>query len=93
MSELRNKILTFRDKLDLPPCNVSASVLQVAFWYLLYFSYLYFRSGKKKCFVLSDDDILQLVIVSVKDLHKLYPDIVAKNSMSETKGTSMNQVK
>ncbi|XP_017221202.1 uncharacterized protein At4g04980 [Daucus carota subsp. sativus] len=60
MSELRNKILTFRDKLDLPPCNVSASVLQ-------------------------------LVIVSVNDLHKLYPDVVAKNSMSETKGTSMNQ--
>lgn len=35
----------------------------------------------------------QLVIVSVKDLHKLYPDIVPKNTMSETKGTSMNQVK
>ncbi|KAK1378825.1 Phosphoinositide-binding clathrin adaptor, N-terminal [Heracleum sosnowskyi] len=60
MSELRSKIMTFRDKLDLPPCNALASVLQ-------------------------------LVIVSVNDLHKLYPDVVPKHLMSETKGTSMNQ--
>lgn len=60
MTEVRKKILTFRDLLGLPPCTGSAS-------------------------------ILKLVMLTMKDLHKLYPDIVPRNSMSETEGTSMNQ--
>lgn len=52
-----------------------------------------FRKLKNIGVVLINDNDLQLVIVSVNDLHKLYPDIVLKHSMSETKGTSMNQVK
>ncbi|KAK2969844.1 hypothetical protein RJ640_030153 [Escallonia rubra] len=60
MMELRAKILTFRDLLDLPPCVGSASVME-------------------------------LVIGTVKDLHKMFPDTITSISMSETEGTPMRQ--
>ncbi|XP_018860716.2 uncharacterized protein At4g04980 isoform X1 [Juglans regia] len=58
--ELRNKILSFRDILDLPPCDGSAS-------------------------------INELLICTMEDLQKLYPEIISSNRLSEIKGTSMDQ--
>ncbi|KAF7115933.1 hypothetical protein RHSIM_RhsimUnG0043100 [Rhododendron simsii] len=60
MAELRTKVLTFRDLIDLPPCVGSASANE-------------------------------LVINTLKDLHTMYPDIVPKNSMSESEGTPIHQ--
>ncbi|CAK9152492.1 unnamed protein product [Ilex paraguariensis] len=56
MTELKKKIMTFRDLLDLPPCAGSASMTE-------------------------------LVIGTVKDLHKLYPKAIQSISMSETEAT------
>ncbi|KAG6641171.1 uncharacterized protein At4g04980 [Carya illinoinensis] len=58
--ELRNKILSFRDILDLPPCHGSAS-------------------------------INELLICTMEDLQKLYPEIISSNRLSEINGTSMDQ--
>ncbi|KAL5730183.1 hypothetical protein ACHQM5_003035 [Ranunculus cassubicifolius] len=59
--ELRKKILTFRDMIDLPPCDDHGS-------------------------------INELVIGTVRDLHKLYPKVVPRISMSEIEGGSTHQV-
>uniref|UniRef100_A0A5B7B8E3 Uncharacterized protein n=1 Tax=Davidia involucrata TaxID=16924 RepID=A0A5B7B8E3_DAVIN len=59
-TELREKILTFRDLIDLPPCVSSASVNE-------------------------------LVIGTVKDLHKLYPDTIPTNTSMSEMETSINQ--
>ncbi|KAA8515295.1 hypothetical protein F0562_018475 [Nyssa sinensis] len=60
MTELRKKILTFTDLIDLPSCIGSAS-------------------------------LNELLIGTVKDLHKLYPDIICRISTSEMEGISTNQ--
>ncbi|XAR59137.1 hypothetical protein NMG60_11014800 [Bertholletia excelsa] len=59
MVELRKKLLTFRDLMDLSPCISSSSTHE-------------------------------LVKMTTEDLCKLYPDIVPRNSMSETQETSIH---
>ncbi|KAL3522230.1 hypothetical protein ACH5RR_015064 [Cinchona calisaya] len=61
MTDIRNKILTFRDLLDLSPCVGSASVNELLIW-------------------------------TLKDLHRLYRSIKPSTSMSEMEGASMSQV-
>ncbi|XP_059439857.1 uncharacterized protein At4g04980 [Corylus avellana] len=60
LMELRKKIMTFRDILDLPPCDGSAS-------------------------------INELVMGTIQDLQKLYPEIMPCNRLSEIKGASIDQ--
>ncbi|PIA30676.1 hypothetical protein AQUCO_05400050v1 [Aquilegia coerulea] len=59
--ELRKKILTFRDIIDLPPCD-------------------------------DHGPINELVSGTVEDLHKLYPKVVPRISMSELTEASTHQV-
>ncbi|KAJ8761653.1 hypothetical protein K2173_004429 [Erythroxylum novogranatense] len=61
MVELRKKIFSFRDIIDLPPCNGSAT-------------------------------INELVLVTMKDLHKLFPETIPRNHILETKGASIDKV-
>ncbi|XP_062162974.1 uncharacterized protein At4g04980-like isoform X2 [Alnus glutinosa] len=60
LMELRKKIMTFRDIIDLPPCDGSAS-------------------------------INELVMGTMQDLQKFYPEIMPSNRLSETKGVSVDQ--
>nr|GMC83852.1 uncharacterized protein At4g04980 [Ipomoea batatas] len=60
MTELRNKVLTFRDLLDLSPCIGSASVNQ-------------------------------LLVLTLKDLYKLYPSIKPRIRQSEIEEAEMHQ--
>ncbi|GKC14158.1 formin-like protein 5 isoform X1 [Tanacetum coccineum] len=57
--ELRKKIMSFREFLDLPPCTTSSS-------------------------------IIELVKETVKELHKLHPNVVQCNSISDSEG-AMNK--
>ncbi|PWA61136.1 hypothetical protein CTI12_AA377140 [Artemisia annua] len=57
--ELRKKIMSFREFLDLPPCTISSS-------------------------------IIELVKETVKELHKLHPNVVKCNSITDSEG-AMNK--
>ncbi|XP_061982779.1 uncharacterized protein At4g04980-like [Populus nigra] len=61
MMELRKKIITFRDIIDLPPFDGSLS-------------------------------INELVMGTMKDLHKFYPEIIPSSQLSEVKGASIDKV-
>ncbi|XVF25847.1 hypothetical protein REPUB_Repub13aG0249200 [Reevesia pubescens] len=61
MMELRKKIVTFRDVIDLPPCNTSVSTDQ-------------------------------LLLGTLKDLHKFYPESIPHYSGSELKELSLDKV-
>lgn len=60
MTDLRAKVLTFRDLTDLPPCLTSASPIE-------------------------------LLIITLNDLHKMYPDLVPTYSFSDVKGMPADQ--
>uniref|UniRef100_A0A6N2LD30 Hydroxyproline-rich glycoprotein family protein n=1 Tax=Salix viminalis TaxID=40686 RepID=A0A6N2LD30_SALVM len=59
--ELRKKIITFRDIVDLPPFDGSLS-------------------------------INELVMGTMRDLHKFYPEIIPSSQLSEIKGSSIDKV-
>ncbi|KAJ6402045.1 hypothetical protein OIU84_014173 [Salix udensis] len=61
MMELRKKIITFRDIVDLPPFDGSLS-------------------------------INELVMGTMRDLHKFYPEIIPSSQLSEIKGSSIDKV-
>ncbi|KAJ6767143.1 hypothetical protein OIU79_022996 [Salix purpurea] len=61
MMELRKKIITFRDIVDLPPFDGSLS-------------------------------IYELVMGTMRDLHKFYPEIIPSSQLSEIKGSSIDKV-
>ncbi|KAI9395843.1 hypothetical protein POPTR_004G038400v4 [Populus trichocarpa] len=61
MMELRKKIITFRDIIDLPPFDASLS-------------------------------INELVMGTMRDLHKFYPEIIPSSQLYEIKGSSIDKV-
>ncbi|XVE87991.1 hypothetical protein DITRI_Ditri19aG0032600 [Diplodiscus trichospermus] len=61
MMELRKKIITFRDIIDLPPCSTSVSTDQ-------------------------------LLLGTMKDLHKFYPESIPQFRVSELKGLPLHKV-
>ncbi|XP_022715920.1 uncharacterized protein At4g04980-like [Durio zibethinus] len=61
MMELRKKIITFRDIIDLPPCSTSVSTDQ-------------------------------LLLGTMKDLHKFYPESIPHFHVSELKGLPLDEV-
>lgn len=101
MTDLRNNILFFRDLLDLPPCVATASVSEVGTlhsFHLLYFSACNLKKKEKRANFLtllfsSNGTFLQLLIWTLKDLHKLYANVRPNISISELERSSKNQVK
>lgn len=83
--ELRKKLLAFRDIIDLPPCDDSGAIEEVII-----------LSAERKFNV---QDLIfnlahvcffwQLMVVTVEDLHNLYPNVVPHILNKET---SMDQV-
>ncbi|KAJ7968508.1 putative Hydroxyproline-rich glycoprotein family protein [Quillaja saponaria] len=60
LMQLQKKILAFRDIMDVPPCDSSAS-------------------------------INDLVIKTLEDLHRLYPEAISRSELSDIKETSIDQ--
>ncbi|XP_020540063.1 uncharacterized protein At4g04980 isoform X2 [Jatropha curcas] len=90
MVELRKKILTFRDIIDLPPCDGSAPINEVLIYLLL------LKPRKFSNLFIPENFIFwifrQLMMGTVEDLHNLYPNIVNYNVTPETGETSFDQV-
>ena len=102
--ELRKKIMTFRDLIDLPPCDGSASIDEVVFFFFFFFFCQKLIGSQKRpllfSFIIHDSWIFmpfiffQLVIWTTEELHKMYPEVVPGIPVSATMGiASMDQVR
>lgn len=94
MTELRNKLSTFRDLLDFSPCLGSASLIQVTKPILFVFCVFFFIVENRDQynnirFLL----LLQLLILTVSDIFKRYPKLKLDMFASEIRDASMHKVR
>lgn len=101
MNDLRNKIMNFRDLLDLSPCITSATVSQVSIYLSIFLSFFpsfffFLPAINNSAWALKkyySSQFLQLMIWTLKDVCRSYAIARPSILMSELERSSTFQVK